>query len=59
MATSKGQAFTDRNILGKSNFNTKITSMCVYIDKNNNIISGLQCTYNGHKKGGNYVKLSK
>jgi hypothetical protein len=59
MATSKGQRFTDRNILGKANLNSKVTGIKIYLDKVKNVICGIQCTYNGHKKGGDYVKKEK
>ena len=53
------QRFTDRNMLGKSNLSTKITGIKVYYDKSKTNICGIQCTYNGHKKGGDYVKRDK
>lgn len=59
MSSEKGQRFTDRNILGKSNLNTKITGMTVYIDKENGVICGLQCTYSNKKRGGEYVRKDR
>jgi len=38
-------------MLGKSNLHTKVTGLKVYLDKITNAITGIQCTYNGHKKG--------
>jgi len=58
MSSAKGQRFTDRNILGKSNLSSKIIGIKVYIDKSSNLIAGLQLTYIG-KKGGDYVKKDK
>eukprot|EP00919_Chromeraceae_sp_WS-2016_P000281 GHVR01000697.1.p1 GENE.GHVR01000697.1~~GHVR01000697.1.p1 ORF type:complete len:102 (-),score=2.53 GHVR01000697.1:250-555(-) len=56
LITEKGQRFTDRIMLGKSNLMVKITGMTVYINQSRNSISGLQCIYNRHKKGGEYMK---
>ena len=59
MPSAKGQRFTDRILLGKSNLNSKITGIKVYFDKSNNLIAGIQMTYTGNKKGGDYVKKDK
>lgn len=59
LASENGVKFTDRNILGKSNLMTKITGIKVYVDKIHNVICGIQCTYNGRKKGGDYVRKDK
>jgi len=59
MLSVKGQRFTDRNVIGKSNLNTKVIAIKVYLDKGNNLIAGLQLTYFGNKKGGDYVKKDK
>lgn len=32
MTSEKGQRFTDRNILGKTKLNTKLTGLTVFID---------------------------
>jgi len=59
MPSAKGQRFTDRNLLGKSNLNSKIIGVKVYLDKMTNLIAGIQVTYIGNKKGGDYVKKDK
>jgi len=59
LPSSKGQRFTDRNILGKTSLNSKIIKVKVYLDKNTNDIAGIHCTYSGNKKGGDYVKKDK
>ena len=56
MMSDKGQRFTDRNILGKNNLNSKIIGMHVYLDKITNTICGFQVLYSGNKKGGDYMK---
>ena len=56
MASDKGQRFTDRNILGKSNLTSRITGFNVFIDKELRVIAGVQCVYDHKKKGGEYVK---
>ena len=59
MLSAKGQRFTDRNVLGKNNLSSKIIAFKVYIDKSCDLIAGIQCTYAGKKKGGDYVKKDK
>lgn len=59
MLTAKGQRFTDRNILGKNNLTSKIIAIKIYLDKSCDLIAGIQCTYAGNKKGGDYVKKDK
>jgi len=59
MPSAKGQRFTDRNVLGKSNLNSKIVGIKVYLDKLTNLIAGIQLTYMGNKKGGEYVRKDK
>ena len=59
MPSPKGQRFTDRNVLGKSNLNSKIVGIKVYLDKLTNLIAGIQLTYMGNKKGGEYVRKDK
>jgi hypothetical protein len=59
MPSSKGQRFTDRNILGKTNLNAKIIRVKVYLDKNANCIAGIQCIYSNNKKGADYIKKDK
>lgn len=59
MPSAKAQRFTDRNVLGKSNLNSKIIGIKVYLDKLSNLIAGIQITYIGNKKGGDYVKKDK
>lgn len=59
MPSVKGQRFTDRNVLGKSNLNSKIVGIKVYLDKLTNLIAGIQLTYMGNKKGGEYVRKDK
>lgn len=54
--TLKGQRFTDRTILGRQNLNSKITSIKVYLYKDN--ISGFQFTYSNKTKGGDYIHKS-
>lgn len=57
--SNKGQRFTDRLLLGKNNLTAKITAIKIYIDYSTNLISGLQCTYSGNKKGGEHVRKDK
>jgi len=59
MLSAKGQRFTDRTILGKSNLTSKIISIKVYLDKSCDLIAGIQCIYAGNKKGGDYVRKDK
>lgn len=59
MPSPKGQRFTDRLLLGKNNLSAKITSVRVYLDKNTNLIAGLQLGYSGNKKGGEHVRKDK
>ena len=59
MLTAKGQRFTDRNIIGKTNLTSKIIAIKVYVDKSCDLIAGIQCTYAGNKKGGDYVRKDK
>ena len=59
MSSDKGQRFTDRNILGKTNLNSKITGITVFVDKALGVICGLQCTYNHKKRGGEYLKRDR
>lgn len=59
MASDKGQRFTDRNILGKTNLMTKITGMTVFLDKELGVIAGVQCIYGHKKRGGEYVKKDR
>ena len=59
MPSNKGQRFTDRILLSKHNLTAKITGLKVYLDKQTNLIAGLQCTYSGNKKGGDNVKKDK
>lgn len=51
MTSDKGQRFTDRNILGKKNLNSKIISFTVFINQQTGAIGGLHAVYS-HKKGG-------
>jgi hypothetical protein len=59
MLSAKGQRFTDRNIVGKTNLTSKIIAIKVYVDKSCELIAGIQCTYAGNKKGGDYVRKDK
>jgi hypothetical protein len=59
LSSAKGQRFTDRNLLGKSNLSSKIIGLRVYFDRISGLIGGLQVTYNGNKKGGDYVRKDK
>ena len=59
LPSSKGQRFTDRLVLGKNNLTAKITGLKIYLDKQTNLIAGLQCIYSGNKKGGEHVKKDK
>lgn len=59
MTSVKGQRFTDRNLLGKTNLMTKITSLTVYIKADIGVIAGMQCIYGNKKKGGEYFKKDK
>lgn len=59
MSSGKGQRFTDRNVLGKSNLGSKIVGIKIYLDKTSNLIAGIQVTYIGKKKGGDYIKKDK
>ncbi len=59
LASEIGIKFTDRNILGQTNLQTKLTAIKIYLSKTQNIICGIQCTYNGHKKGGDHVRKDK
>ena len=52
LPSGKGQRFTDRNLLGKSNLTAKITGMKVYIDRISGLIGGIQVFYDNGKKGG-------
>jgi len=52
MPSAKGQRFTDRNVLGKSNLTSRITGIKVFFERVSGIIGGLQITYEGRKKGG-------
>ncbi len=36
-----------------------MTGIKIYTNKSQTEICGIQCTYNGHKKGGDYVKNDK
>jgi hypothetical protein len=45
--------------LGKTNLNSKIVRVKVYLDKGTNLIAGIHCTYSGNKKGGEYVRKDK
>jgi hypothetical protein len=58
LPTPKGQRFTDRIILGKSNLFAKITGMKVFIEKKTGLIGGIQVFYDG-KKGGEHVRKDK
>jgi hypothetical protein len=51
MTSEKGQRFTDRNILGKKNLNSKIVGFSVYMNNQTGAIGGIQATYH-NKKGG-------
>lgn len=51
MTSEKGQRFTDRNILGKKNLNSKIVGFTVYMNNQTGAIGGIQATYH-NKKGG-------
>lgn len=57
--SGKGQRFTDRLVLGKTNLTAKITGLKVYLDTGLNLIAGLQCTYSGNKRGGDHVRKDK
>lgn len=57
--SNKGQRFTDRLVLGKSNLTAKITAVKVYLDTASGLIAGLQCTYSGNKRGGDHVRKDK
>ena len=59
MASEKGQRFTDRNILGKSNLTSRITGFNVFIDRELQVIAGVQCVYDHKKKGGEYVRKDR
>ena len=59
MLSSKGQRFTDRTVLGKQNLTSKIISVKVYLDRSCELIAGIQCSYAGNKKGGDYVRKDK
>jgi hypothetical protein len=52
LLSAKGQRFTDRNILGKSNLTSKIVGVRVYLDRGSGLIAGIQCSYSGGKRGG-------
>ena len=56
LTSEKGQRFTDRNILGKSNLLTKMTGLTVFINAQTKNISGFQAIYNHTKRGGEYLK---
>lgn len=57
--TDKGQRFTDRNILGKTNLMTKMTGLTVFTNCQTKAISGVQATYNHNKRGGEYLKKDR
>ena len=59
LPSSKGQRFTDRLLLGKSNLTAKITGIRAFLDKDSDLIAGIQCTYSGNKRGGEHVKKDK
>lgn len=59
LPSGKGQRFTDRNLLGKSNLTAKITGMKVYIERISGLIGGIQIIYDNGKKGGDYVRKDK
>ena len=59
LLSAKGQRFTDRNVLGKGSLSTRIVGIKIYIDRSNTLIAGIQCTYAGNKKGGDYVRKDK
>jgi hypothetical protein len=42
--SQKGERFTDRSILGKTN-NLRIVGLKVWTEKNSNAICGIQCRY--------------
>jgi hypothetical protein len=52
MPSAKGQRFTDRNVLGKSNLTSRITGVKIFFERVSGIIGGIQITYEGRKKGG-------
>lgn len=54
--SEKGDKFTDRHVLGRSSLKAKILGAKVYISKASNAIVGLQMTYSGNKRGGDYFK---
>lgn len=58
LPSPKGQRFTDRIILGKSNLSARITGMKVFIERMSGLIGGVQVYYDG-KKGAEHVKRDK
>ena len=59
MTSEKGQRFTDRNILGKTNLFSKMTGLTIFINCQTKAISGAQATYNHNKRGGEYLKRDR
>jgi hypothetical protein len=58
LPSPKGQRFTDRIILGKSNLSAKITGLKVFIERSSGLIGGIQVSYNG-KRGGEHVRRDR
>lgn len=56
--SGKGQRFTDRTLLGKSNLSAKIVGVKVFIERISGLIGGIQVFYEG-KKGGEYVRKDR
>jgi hypothetical protein len=59
LSSGKGQRFTDRNLLGKSNLSAKITGVKIFIERMSGLIGGIQVSYDKGKKGGEYVRKDK
>ena len=58
LPSPKGQRFTDRIILGKSNLSAKITGLKAFIERSSGLIGGIQVIYNG-KRGGEHVRKDR
>ena len=59
LASEKGQRFTDRPVLGKSNVHARITSLTVFLDRERAVVAGLACVYDQKKKGGEFVRRDR
>ena len=59
MVSEKGQRFTDRTLLGRSNLNSHVVGITVFTDKTTEFISGFQFFYSGNKKGAEYVRKDR